>query len=161
MSSKWNQNERHWDQMNCTHSPPGALEEHPGLSRPALQMSSPGTARLDPHYHSLQSSSLLTASRYSSSLTSHEKKNQHGKKPQLHAQWISGFNTCFRVTVVRLSVCRTEVTAADFYLRGCWRATGGARLLPFSSGLHQRSARQHHVTETTVKRHRATRLLSG
>lgn len=39
--------------MNCTHSPPGALKEHPGLSRPALRMSSPGTGRLDPHYHSL------------------------------------------------------------------------------------------------------------
>lgn len=31
---------------------PGALQEHPGLSRPALRMSSPGTARLDPPYHS-------------------------------------------------------------------------------------------------------------
>ncbi len=61
--------------MHCTHSPPGALEEHPGFSETALQMSSPGTARLDPLYHSLPSSSLLTASPYSSSLTSHEKSS--------------------------------------------------------------------------------------
>ncbi len=59
----------------CTHSPPGALEEHPGLSEPALQMSSPGTARLDPIYHSLPSSSLLAASPHSSSLTPHEKNS--------------------------------------------------------------------------------------
>lgn len=34
----------------------------------------------------------------------------------------------------RLCVCGAEVTAAVSYLRGCWRATRGARLLPFSSG---------------------------
>lgn len=59
--------------MYCTHLAPGALEEHPVLSGPALQMSSPGTARLDPHCHSLPSSSLLTASPHSFSLTSHER----------------------------------------------------------------------------------------
>ncbi len=127
MSPKWDQNERDRDRMHCTHSPPGALEEHPGLSGPALQMSSPGTARLDPHYHSLQSSSLLTASLYSSSLASHGRKTAA-------CQMEFAFNCCFGVTVVRLSACRAEVTAADSYLRGCWRATGGARLLPFSSG---------------------------
>lgn len=52
--------------------PPGALTQHPGLSGPALQMSSPGTARLDPHDHSSPSRSLLTASPYSPSLTSHD-----------------------------------------------------------------------------------------
>lgn len=71
------------------------------------------------------SPSLLTASRYSSSLTS---------------QWIWGFDCCFRVTVVPLSACRAEVTAADSYLRGCWRATGGARLLPLSSGSISKAA---------------------
>lgn len=120
--------------MYCTHSPPGALEEHPGLSGPALQMSSPGTARLDPHYHSLQSSSLLTASPYSSSLASLGTKKKK-KKTTAACQMKFAFNCCFGVTVVRLSACRAEVTAAaDSYLRGCWRATGGARLLPFSSG---------------------------
>lgn len=33
----------------CTHWAPGASEEHPGLSGPDLQMSSPGTARLGRH----------------------------------------------------------------------------------------------------------------
>lgn len=97
--------------MYCTHSPPGALEEHPGLSGPALQMSSPGTARLDPHYHSSQSSSLLTASPYSSSLTSQEAAAARYRK--------FAVNCCFTVTAVRLCICRAEVTAADSYLRGC------------------------------------------
>ena len=67
--------------------PAGALEEHPGLSGPALQMTSPGTARLDPHYHSLPSfQHLLTASPYSSSLTSmninkKKKKKKHSCTP--------------------------------------------------------------------------------
>lgn len=58
----------------------------------------------------------------------------HHMKKQLHVGVKFAFYCCFRVTVVRLSVCRAQVTAADSYLRGCWRATGGARLLPFSSG---------------------------
>lgn len=33
----------------CTHWAPGASQEHPGLSGPDLQMSSPGTARLGRH----------------------------------------------------------------------------------------------------------------
>lgn len=57
------------------------------------------------------------------------------KKTTAACQMKFAFNCCFGVTVVRLSACRAEVTAAaDSYLRGCWRATGGARLLPFSSG---------------------------
>lgn len=41
---------------------------------------------------------------------------------------------CSGAPVVRLCVCGAEVTAVVSYLRGCWRASRGARLLPFSSG---------------------------
>lgn len=58
-----------------THWALGA-SEHPGLSGPDLQMSSPGTARLGRHYHSSRSSNLLTASPYSSSWTFHSKRMQ-------------------------------------------------------------------------------------
>lgn len=142
--------------MCCTHSAPGVLEEHPGLSGPDLQMSSPGTARLDRHYHSLPSSSLLTASPYSSSLTSHAKQNAGADQI-----WQFAFRCCFGDPVVRLCGCRTEVTAADSYLRGCWRATRGARLLPFSSGSISSRLGKHHVTETVVKTETTAMAASG
>lgn len=134
MSPKWKQK---WKRRRPDASyslVPGALEEHPGLSRPAFQMSSPGTARLDPRYHSLQGFSLLTASLYSSSLALQKKKNTTKKIKPVACQIKFSFRCCFGVALVRLSVCRAEVTEADSYLRGCWRATGGVRLLSFSSG---------------------------
>lgn len=70
--------------MCCTHWALGASEEHPGLSGPDLQMSSPGTARLGRHYHS-SSSNLLTASPYSSSWTFHWKRMQ--VRTEMNSPW--------------------------------------------------------------------------
>lgn len=81
--------------------PAGALEEHPSLSGPALQMTSPGTARLDPHYHSLLSfQHLLTASPYSSSLTSHGKSKEHKLKNKKHSCTPGGDRLFFFFVVV-------------------------------------------------------------
>lgn len=55
-------------------------------------------------------------------------------KKRLHTVFILPFNVVAGFTVVRRCVCGEEVTAAGSYLRRCWRANGGARLLPFSSG---------------------------
>lgn len=113
--------------MYCTHLAPGALEEHPVLSGPALQMSSPGTARLDPHCHSLPSSSPPH------SLTSLFFFDITWKK-RLHTAFNLPLSVVSGFAVVRRYVCGEEVTAAGSYVRRCWRANGGARLLPFSSG---------------------------
>lgn len=152
MSPKWKQK---WKRRRPDASyslVPGALEKHPGLSRPAFQMSSPGTARLDPHYHSLQGSSLLTASLYSSSLAL-QKKKKYNEENQTR--------------------CMPNKILLQVLFRGCSRPSLGVQGRSDRSGflfegmltrnrrgsppvffiwLHQQpSLGQHHVTENSVK----------
>lgn len=57
-----------------------------------------------------------------------QEENAGVHRTEFALKWCSG------APVVRLCVCGAEVTAVVSYLRGCWRASRGARLLPFSSG---------------------------
>lgn len=127
MSPKWNQNEKERDRVHCTHSPPRCVR---GASRSLRASSSDEFSWDSAPWSSL---SFFAKLQRPHSLTLLFSVDITWKKTAA-CQMELAFNCCFLVTAVRLSVCGAEVTAADSYLRGCWRATGGARLLLFSSG---------------------------
>lgn len=125
MLPKWNRNERGADRKNCTHSPPVRYNSIPVSHGQLFRWVLLGQRAL---IHT-----IILCKAPASSQPPLSPLLWHHTKKQLHARVKFAFYCCFGVTVVRLSVCGAEVTAADSYLRGCWRATGGARLLPLSS----------------------------
>lgn len=131
--------------MCGTHWALGA-SEHPGLSGPDLQMSSPGTARLGRHYHSSRSSNLLTASPYSSSWTFHRKRMQ--VRTEMNSP-------CSDVTANGPGcppLCMwSRSDSSGFLFEGMLTRNQRGSPPAFLIWLHQLTVRRHHVTETAVK----------
>lgn len=93
----------------------GALKQHPGPSGPALQMmwmSSPGTARLAPHYHSPPSCSLLTASPYSSPVTSHARKSSCTPHSSFRLRMTIRASGCLSSISLSLSFSHTDTSSS-------------------------------------------------